>query len=170
MQLYDRWLQGASNAKLNGIILIDLSAAFDLVNSEVLCQKLKIYGLDNHSVNWIKNYMEDRFQAVWIDHILSDCIKVDVGVPQGSILGPLFFILFANDLPDSVESQLEEYADDSTLTESSQDIDVINTKLTESCEHIKTWMEENRLCLNNGKTKLLTVSYTHLTLPTKRIV
>ena len=63
-----------------------------MVNSKVLCQKLKIYGLDNHSINWIKSYTEDRFQAVWIDHILSDWIKVEVGVPQGIGLDTCTFL------------------------------------------------------------------------------
>ena len=107
-----------------------------MVDPTVLCQKLQIYGVDSLSLEWIKSYLEDRFQAVWIDHILSDWIKVEVGVPQGSILGPLFFVLFANDLPESVELDLEEYAGDSTLTESSKNIDDINTNLSLSLIHI----------------------------------
>ena len=99
--------------------------------------------------------MENRFQAVWIDHMLSDWININIGVPQGSILGPLFFILFANDLPDSVNSELDEYADDSTMTESDKNIIKINTNMTESCNQVKDWMIENRLCLNADKTKLL---------------
>ena len=78
-----------------------------------------------------------------------------MGVPQGSILGPLLFILFANDLPDSVASDLDEYADDSTITESSKDIKIINDRLTEACEDVKNWMSENKFCLNAGKTKLI---------------
>ena len=66
LQIYDRWIQGAKNSKLNGIILIDLSAAFDLVDPSVLCKKLEIYGLDHNAIQWIKSYMENRFQAVWI--------------------------------------------------------------------------------------------------------
>ena len=155
LQLYDRWIRAANNGKINGVILLDLSAAFDLVDAELLCMKLKEYGLDTLAIQWIKSYLEDRFQAVWINHTLSDWIKVDIGVPQGSILGPLMFILFANDLPDSISSELDAYADDSTMTESSEDIAIINQKLTESCEGIKTWMTENKLCLNAGKTKLL---------------
>ena len=98
---------------------------------------MKVYGLDNLAVKWIKSYLENRFQAVWINHTLSDWFKVDI-VPQGSILGPLLFILFANDLPDSTSTDLDEYADDSTMTESSNNIEVINTKLTKSCNGIKT--------------------------------
>ena len=106
--------------------MIDLSAAFDLVDPSVLCKKLEIYGLDHNAIQWIKSYMENRFQAVWIDHVFSDWININTGVPQGSILGPLFFILFANDLPDSVNSDLDEYADDCKMTES--DINIHNIK------------------------------------------
>ena len=94
LQMYDRWVRGAADGLVSGIVLLDLSAAFDLVNCSILLKKLELYGLKSDFVQWIKCYMSNRKQAVWVDHILSDWLDVDVGVPQGSILGPLLFVIF----------------------------------------------------------------------------
>ena len=150
-----QWVSGAAKGKINGIILLDLSAAFDLVDSTILLKKLKIYGLDDEFIEWIESYLTERKQAVWIDHILSDWLDVSVGVPQGSILGPLLFIIFANDLPNSLTCPLDAYADDSTLTSTQKTIEEINIELNENCRLVSTWMSQNQLCLNAGKTQLM---------------
>ena len=116
LQMYDRWVRGAGQGNISGIVFLDLSAAFDLVDSKILIEKLKIYGLKEDFISWISCYLSERKQAVWIDHTLSDWLDVSVGVPQGSILGPLLFIIFANDLPYLLSSNLDQYADDSTLS------------------------------------------------------
>ena len=80
-----------------------------------------------------------------------------VGVPQGSILGPLLFIVFANDLPYSVTCKLDSYADDSTLTSTKETIAQLNTAVNENCSFVSKWMADNKLCLNIDKTHLLVI-------------
>ena len=155
LQMYDRWVSGARQGRLNGVILLDLSAAFDLVDSKLLVEKLKIYGMDNEFVEWETCYMTNRKQAVWIDHLFSDWQDITVGVPQGSILGPLFFIIFANDLPHSLTCQVDSYADDSTLTVTKATIEELNEDLNVNCELVSQWMYQNQLCLNADKTHLM---------------
>ena len=155
LQMYDQWVRGADEGKINGVILLDLSAAFDLVDANILVEKLKIYGLEEDFIEWIASYLKDRKQAVWIDHVLSDWLDVTVGVPQGSILGPLLFIIFANDLPHSLTCQLDAYADDSTLTSTKETVDEINEEMNENCTLVSEWMTENQLCLNADKTHLM---------------
>ena len=140
---------------MTGIVLLDLSAAFDLVDPDILCKKLKIYGLDDHSISWFKNYLTNRYQAVWIDHVLSDWKNVDIGVPQGSILGPLLYVIFANELPNIVKSSLDCYCDDSTISQASANPDEIERKLTADCLRIENWMSSNKLKLNSDKTHLV---------------
>ena len=125
LQMYNRWVQAAS------VVLLDLSAAFDLVDPELLLQKLKVYGFDDDALCWVQSYLTNRYQAVWIDHALSEFL---VGVPQGSNLGPLLFLIFYSDLPFLLDCPADAYADDTTLTVSGKSIDHISEKMTANCE------------------------------------
>ena len=72
LAMYDRWVRAASMGQVSGVILLDLSAAFDLVDHDLLLKKLRIYGLQEDFLSWISSYLTDRYQAVWIDHVLSE--------------------------------------------------------------------------------------------------
>ena len=157
LQMYNRWVQAASDGQLSGVVLLDLSAAFDLVDSELLLQKLQAYGLDDDILSWLNSYLTERHQAVWIDHALSEFLSCPVGVPQGSNLGPLLFLIFYNDLPFILDCPADAYADDTTMTASGDTPEEIGTKLTENCELVSNWMQGNKLKLNAGKTHLMTV-------------
>ena len=125
--------------------MIDLSAAFDLVDHNLLLSKLQIYGVQKDFTSWVSSYLGNRQQAVWLDHALSEFIDCDVGVPQGSILGPLFFLIFFNDLPNLIKSSVDTYADDTTLTATGKTIDVIEQQLSKDCNKLSKWMKANRL-------------------------
>ena len=157
LQMYDRWVQAAAQGQVSGAVLLDLSAAFDLVPPDILLKKLEIYGIERDFLAWIKSYLSDRCQAVWIDHVMSDFLPCDVGVPQGSNLGPLFFMLFVNDLPFILTCDIDQYADDSTLTATGKTIADINEVLETNCDVVSNWMSENMLQLNADKTHILTL-------------
>ena len=151
--MYDRWV-GAAAA---GVVLLDLSAAFDLAESSILINKLRIHGFNENFLSWVQSYLTNRQQAVWIDHTLSEFLECDDGVPQGSNLGPLFFLIFYNDLPYSLSCELDVFADDSTETVSDKNVEVIGDQLTREGEKVSQWMLANKLKLNADKTHLLTV-------------
>ena len=157
LQLYDTWVRSAAQGQVSGVVLLDLSAAFDLVDHEILVKKLKIYGVDRDFCTWVGSYLHGRQQAVWIDHTFSEFLPNSVGVPQGNILGPLFFLIYFNDLLSTLSCKVEVYADDSTLTESGPNVQEIESKLTENCRKVSIWMKENKLKLNAIKTHFLLV-------------
>ena len=153
-----------------------MSAAFDIVDHGILLSKLKLYGFDGEALSWVENYLSGRSQAVYLDGSLSSFLPVVVGVPQGSILGPLCYILFTNDLPEAILdnsshvhfSQLTThcaecgglccFADDSTYSVSSADQDTLTRKLTARYTLLSEYMSNNRLKLNDDKTHLLVMT------------
>ena len=157
VQMYDRWVKAAAAKQVTGVVLLDLSAAFDLVDPTLLLAKLRLYGLGDDVLHWLESYLTGRQQGVWIDNVLSEFLPCEVGVPQGSILGPLLFLIFYNDLPYSIRCDVDAYADDSTLSATSKDTQGISDLLSESCSLVSQWMKSNKLKLNAGKTHLLTV-------------
>ena len=94
------------------INFIDFSKAFDTVSHDGLLSKLKHYGIDKNIWQWISNFLKNRKQCVVVDGISSSPVDVDSGVPQGTVLGPILFLLHINDLPSIVSSKVRLFADD----------------------------------------------------------
>ena len=157
LSMYDKWVMAATKGQLSGVVLVDLSAAFDLVSPPLLIKKLQVYGLEEDITTWITSYLTDRYQSVWIDHTYSELLENSIGVPQGSNLGPLFFLIFFNDLPTKIEEQIDCFADDSTMGASAADLVDISDRLSRECDNLSKWMQANRFKLNADKTHLMTV-------------
>ena len=91
-------------------------------------------------VAWIYSYLTNRKQTVWIDHVYSEFIETNIGVPQGSILGPLLFLVFFNDLPEIIFEDIDCYADDNTLSSSNKNVKLIEENLNRDCTVLSNWM------------------------------
>ena len=157
LQLYDKWVRAAASSKVFGAVLLNLSAAFDLVDPTLLLKKLKLYRVDDSVLQWLRSYLTERQQTVWIDHVYSDLLMSEVGVPQGSNLGPLLFLSFFNDLPSYLSCDAEAYADDTTLSCSGISFEEVGNRLSENCNKVSLWMAQNKLKLNTDKTHVLSL-------------
>ena len=137
-------------------ILLDFSKAFDTISHDILLKKLEHIGFRGPIHQWIKSYLTNRKQFVNIGTSSSDILNTKMGVPQGSTLGPLLFILYINDMSDSLDDlNIVHFADDSTIhTSFNKHTNIapyINTKLS----LISEWLTANKLHLNIGKTKYM---------------
>ena len=135
------------------MVILDLQKAFDSVNHKILTSKLRAMGVSQAAVNWFILYLGGRVQAVEISSVFSEFRSVTCGVPQGSILGPLLFLIYVNDMKAAVTCELLLYADDSALLASSSDVSEIEDVLSRELESVSEWLVENRLSLHLGKTE-----------------
>ena len=135
------------------MVVLDLQKAFDTVDHQILCNKLYFMGVRN--IEWFQSYLKHREQVVTVNGIDSDPGTVNCGVPQGSILGPLLFLIYINDMNISLSCRLSLYADDSALLFSHRDANVIADRLSNELTRCKHWLVDNRLSLHVGKTEAL---------------
>lgn len=134
----------------------DLAKAFDSLNHKVLLEKLECVGIRGNINRWFKSYLESRSVRVKIDGTFSDEFSVCLGVPQGSVLGPLAFLLFINDLPDHItEGQVFMYADDTTILVTAADAEHLTYKLLTVIKEFDAWCNNNQLIINYDKTQYI---------------
>uniref|UniRef100_A0AAQ5ZG27 Reverse transcriptase domain-containing protein n=1 Tax=Amphiprion ocellaris TaxID=80972 RepID=A0AAQ5ZG27_AMPOC len=152
----DDWMNYIEDKKLVGTVLLDMSAAFDLLDHDLLLEKLRAYGFQNSAIQWVKSYLSNREFTVFFNGSYSESRSLSCGVPQGSCLGPLLFSIFTNELPLILENAtIVLYADDLTIYVSDHNLMNLNTRLNEELKVIEDWINENRLVINAKKTKCL---------------
>ena len=151
--LHNKILKGFDKGEYTGMILIDLQKAFDTIDHEILLKKLKYIGLANTAISWIESYLKNRITFVEIEGSMSSERDLKCGVPQGSILGPLLFLIYINDMPQAVKCDLLLYADDSCLTVTHKDIKFIEDTLNDNLSSLCDWLVDNKLSIHLGKTE-----------------
>ena len=157
--LTDKILKGFDEGLLTGMILIDLQKAFDTIDHEILLQKLKAIKFSESTIKWFKSYLSERIFLVNIENKLSDFGEISCGVPQGSILGPLLFLIYVNDMPQAVTSTLLLYADDSCILYQHKDVVQIEKRLNEDFENLCDWFVDNKLSIHFGEDKTKSILF-----------
>jgi len=145
---------------VTGMILIDLQKAFDTIDHKILLRKLSVLNFSSDTIMWFKSYLSNRTFQVSIEKSLSQPGKLDCGVPQGSILGPLIFLLYVNDMPMAINKcNLFLYADDSCLVFQSKSVNEIKTVLTEEFKDLCEWFVDNKLSIHFGEDKTKSILF-----------
>ena len=167
--LVDDLVKSVYNKKQVDLILLDFSKAFDKVNHEKVLLKIQQYGVRGNTLKWVKSFLENRSQSVVLNGTTSDAIPVTSGVPQGSVLGPLLFLAYINDLPQNVSSKVRLFADDTaiylTLTSADQSATLQNDLKT-----LELWELEWDMEFNPSKCQVIHVTRRKHPIPTQYIL
>ena len=181
LQMSDKIIEACDRNEISVAMGIDESSAFDCVDHEILCKKMEMYNFEDETIKWIKSYLASRAQYVSIGAHCSKMLPVNIGVPQGSVLGPLIFTLYINELPDIVNNyqncgeqvhkekdklfnkncilcgNIPCYADDTTVITSSNSRFTNQNEIIEKFDKIKRFLNSNKLSVNAKKTVLIEV-------------
>lgn len=153
-QMVDDCFNFIDKKNVVGAVLLDFSSAFDLLDHELLLEKLELYGFSGHTVGWFASYLSNRAQCVFYNGSFSLSKELQCGVPQGSCLGPLLFSIFTNDLPLVLDhAKAVMYADDTTIYLPASTADTLSSTLDRELKSVAMWAHANKLLLNTTKTK-----------------
>ena len=150
------WQKSLAKSGKIGTILMDLSKAFDCLPHDLLIAKLEAYGLGYRSLSFLRSYLSNRKMRVRIGSKLSDWLNVLLGVPQGSILGPILFNIFLNDLFFlDLETEICNFADDNTLYDCDVSIEAVIAKLNRDIPTVINWFRTNEMVVNANKFQVM---------------
>ena len=162
LEIYHKFCEAVDNGKEVRVIFLDISRAFDRVWHAGLLYKLRKYGIEGDLLEWIADYLRNRQQRVCLNGVVSDWCNILAGVPQGSILGPLLFLIFINDLTEVVRfTQMRLFADDTCLSIVVDNRDQCGDKINEDLHAIHEWSEQWLVTFSEAKTKSLLISNKH---------
>ena len=157
-KIIDNWLNNIDNGKITRACFLDLSKCFDTVSHSILLEKLPNYGIIDIELNLFKSYLTDRQQLVKCNGKVSKLMNLSTGIPQETILGPILFVLYANDIFHNLsEGTCIMYANDITLFVSWSSINQAQERLQICVNETYTWLNNNKLLVNASKSNTMLI-------------
>ena len=156
--LVEQWHANINNNLLTGVIFVDFTKAFDVIDHNLLRRKLVLYGLSSESVDLLYSFISNRRQVVFQSPETSSLMSTKYGVPQGSVLGPVLFSVYINDLPLHISSPIELFADDTTLHTQGKTVNALCSDLQTEIDKLINWTELNHMSLHPKKSKFMLVT------------
>lgn len=166
-KLCENIIEGFEEGEFVGSTFCDLSKAFDCVSHKILLNKLAYYGVNAVGLKLLNSYLSDRTQITLYEGVFSDEKGTKHGVPQGSILGPLLFLIYVNDvhIANTIDSKIILYADDTTIIQSNTDYNILESSMETSVSCTEDWFATNFLSLNVSKTETMIFALRKITKP-----
>ena len=153
LYLVDNCMSNINNGEINLLCSLDLSKGFDVLNHNILLHNLFQYNILSSELKWFESYLSNRTQFVRIDKNTSNSKKIDIGVPQGTVLGPILFLIYINDLEKNIHNgKIVKYADDTNLISSGKTLDEAKSNMLLCLQAALSWFHENRLVVNTNKS------------------
>ena len=162
LEMYNCILNSLEKKEISCFVFCDFSKAFDKVWHKGLIHKIKSYGVDSNLLNWFSSYLQDRQQRVLINKSSSSLCNVSAGVPQGSVLGPLLFIMYINDIAEKLISLTRLFADDTSFSYSNRDELQIKTVIAHDLKELDEWSKKWLMTFNSDKTEIMLFSNTDI--------
>ena len=156
LKLLHKWQLFLDKSGVVGTILMNLSKAFDCLPHDLILGKLQAYGVNYESLELIRSYLSNRYQRIKLDSTFSSWMKILLGVPQGSILGPLLFNIFINDILLSIEkTEICNFADDNTIYSCEKTVEEVIENLHYDLKLVLKWLENNQMMANPGQFQFM---------------
>ena len=156
--IHEKLLHNLDKGLSSCSIFLDLAKAFDSVSHPILLRKLEKYGIRGIALKLFKSYLSNRSQFVKLNQVESSRLQIDFGVPQGSILGPLLFLIFINDLPEATNFMVRLFADDTFLCAENTNFSDLKTEVNLELTKVFEWLSSNKLTLNMKKSKFMIIT------------
>ena len=155
-RVIDDWLCNMSDGNLTAVCSFDISKCFDTINHSILLKKMEYYGLQSENIKWFKSYLNEREQTVSCHNTLSGKSTISIGVPQGSVLGPLLFLIYVNDINRHVHlGACNLYADDTLVYCSGSTMSELKHNIQQCVSDIHEWYDQNKLVINKSKSSVM---------------
>lgn len=166
-----KWKEIGEQGDIILAVFLDLKRAFETVDRKRLLAKLRKFGFSQRVVSWFAGYLNGRSQQTKVNGYISDRIPNDLGVPQGSVLGAILFVLYVNDMPQQLKKTfINLFADDTLIYLHGKNIDVMRNEMNEDLERLNQWLKLNKLKLNVSKTKVMVLGNASMKSPVNAII